>query len=345
MSAPASLIPRCVNSGSFVTAYTLTELIARTREARIVLPICSLGTTAEQLSALGPWVLPPLYHEALTADLKDQLVTRIRQCIPYYEGTQARANWQGRVDVVELPRTPPPSRPKPRIFAFSVDTGVEQHGPHLPLATDTIQSYAVLEKLATEFDGFVVGPPVDYGQLTWGLPFGFSIDVTAPLITRYVTGFANAIVDWLSPAALYVVDVHGSLVHRNGIQAGLKASRCAHHAFRWLHDSLLAFSGERGDMHAGGVETILVETISRDLLDARWWPGRKPDLIANEMPVPTAVDLSSDLGKFIRHVESGAPNGIIGRLENYDSLEGSALFARMCEVARTDVQALIARIG
>lgn len=345
MPAPESLIPRRVNSGSFITAYTHAELIARTRDARIVLPICSLGTTPEQLAALGPWVLPPLYHEALTGDLKTQLVTRIRQCIPYFEGTQARANWKGRLDVVELPRTPLPPRPKPRIFAFSVDTGVEQHGPHLPLATDTIQSYAVLEKLATEFEGFVVGPPVDYGQLTWGLPFGFSIDVTAPLITSYVTGFANAIVDWLAPAALYVVDVHGSLVHRNGIQAGLKASRCPHHAFRWLHDSLLAFSAERGDMHAGGVETILVETISRDLLDARWWPGRKQELTAHQMPVQTAVDLSGDLGKFIRQVESGSPNGIIGRLENYDSLDGAALFERMLGVARADVRQLLERIG
>jgi creatinine amidohydrolase len=287
--------------------------------------------------------LPPLYHEALTADLKDQLVTRIRQCIPFYEGTQARANWKGRVEVVELPRTPPPPQPKPRVFAFSVDTGVEQHGPHLPLATDTIQSYAVLEKLATEFDGFVVGPPVDYGQLTWGLPFGFSIDVTAPLITRYVTGFANAIVDWLAPAALYVVDVHGSVIHQNAIRAGLKASRCPRHAFRWLHDSLTTFSADRADMHAGGVETILVETISRDLLDARWWPGRSQELAAHQMPVPTAVELSSDLTKFIRHVESGSLNGIIGRLENYTALDGAALLERMREVARVDVRQLLDR--
>ena len=44
MTAPALLIPRRINTGSFITAYTLTELIERTRDARIVLPICSLGT-------------------------------------------------------------------------------------------------------------------------------------------------------------------------------------------------------------------------------------------------------------------------------------------------------------
>ncbi|GIT28137.1 MAG: hypothetical protein Ct9H300mP1_01830 [Planctomycetaceae bacterium] len=107
-----------------------------------------------------------------------------------------------------------------------------KHGPHLPLATDTLQSYAVLERLAAERDGVVIAPPVDYGQLTWGLPFGMSIDITAALLTRYVPGvFANAIVDWLQPAAAYVVDVHGSIVHRTAIQDGLAASNIDHWSF------------------------------------------------------------------------------------------------------------------
>ena len=51
--------------------------------------------------------------------------------------------------------SPPPGR-RPRILAFSVDTAVEEHGPHLPLATDRIQSYAVLAKLAEETAGLAL---------------------------------------------------------------------------------------------------------------------------------------------------------------------------------------------
>lgn len=308
-----------------------------------MLPVCSLGTPAERLGGLGPWVLPPLYHEALTAELQTELIERIRQCFPYYQGSRARAEWKGRLDVVELPRTPPPSRAKPRVVAFSIDTAVEQHGPHLPLATDTIQSYAVLERLAAEVEGVVVGPPLDYGQLTWGLPFGFSIDITAPLLTRYVTGFANAIVDWLAPDALYVVDVHGSIVHRNAIQAGLKASRCRHHAFRWLYDPLTAFGPERGDVHAGGIETAIIHAIGTGLVDAAWWPDRLDDLAVGQLSAQTANELSSDVGQFVRYVESRPLNGIVGKIHNFFDLDGPSLIDRMLGVARGDMQRLIER--
>lgn len=41
----------------------------------------------------------------------------------------------------------------------------EQHGPHLPLATDTIMARALAERLATAVNGIVL-PAVEYGQTT-----------------------------------------------------------------------------------------------------------------------------------------------------------------------------------
>jgi len=40
---------------------------------------------------------------------------------------------------------------------------VEQHGPHLPLSTDTLQAWAVAAR-AAEKVGAIVAPPVHYGQ-------------------------------------------------------------------------------------------------------------------------------------------------------------------------------------
>ena len=186
----------------------------------------------------------------------------------------------------------------------------------------------------------MIAPPVDYGQLTWGLPFGMSIDITAALLTRYVTGFANAIVDWLQPTAAYVVDVHGSIVHRTAIQDGLAASNIDRWSFRWLHDPLVALSGDRGDQHAGGVETALIEWINPALVDADWWPARRDELLATQMSLPDAVSLSADLPAFIERVESEGLNGIVGGLENYDVVEGSDLAERILEVARGDLEEL-----
>lgn len=336
-------LPARINTGPWLAGYSLAALQRQANAARIVLPICSLGTPPETLARLAPFVLPPLYHEALDDALRSELLAQIRRCFPFNGGSLARAGFRGRLDVVEVPAVrPAPPAARPRVLAFSVDTAVEQHGPHLPLATDMIQSYAVLERLAARNEGFVVGPAVDYGQLTWGLPFGFSIDVTAALTARYVRGFANAVIDWQAPEALYVVDVHGSLVHRNAIQEGLRSSRCRRWAFRWLHEPLVAFAGDRGDQHAGGVETALVEHIDRNLVDPALWPGRIEDLAARQMTVRQAAELSSSLPRFIAEVEAHPFNGIIGDIRNYPRLDASLLMNRMLEVAQQDVRGLLA---
>ena len=178
-------------------------------------------------------MLPPLYHEALDDELRTALLERIRTCFPFHESTDRAGS--ASFDVVDLPKTVhPPPVSRPRVLAFSVDTAVEEHGPHLPLATDTLQSYAVLERLAEESDALAIAPPLDYGQLTWGLPFGLSIDITAPLLTRYVTAYADALTAWTAPESLYVVDVHGSIVHRTAIIDGLAASGIARWSFRFF---------------------------------------------------------------------------------------------------------------
>lgn len=337
-------LPTLINTGPWVAGYTLEALRARVRTDRIVLPICSFGTTRESLATLAPLVLPPLYHEGLDSDpgLKTAIVDRIRTCFPFFTGTRDRADFAGTFEVVELPRqTPVPPAQAPRVLAFSIDTAIEQHGPHLPLATDTMQSYAVLHRLAARHAAITLGPPLDYGHLTWGLPFGFSIDLTPPLVTRYVRGCVDALLAWQNPAALYVVDVHGSLAHRQAIQQALRASRCARWAFRWLYEPLIPFSHDRGDAHAGGVETALIAHISPDLVDGRWWPQRSDELAARQMLMADAVGLSSDLTQFIAQVEAHGLNGIVGEVRHASRLDAADLLQRMVDVAEADIAPLL----
>lgn len=336
-------LPTRINTGPWLAGYSLDELRKRVAAGqRLALPICSLGTPPEQLAQLAPLVLPPLYHEALDDDLKAAMLAQVRRCFPFLDGSRERAASRVLFDIVELPlvRPTPPAR-RPKVLAFSIDTAVEQHGPHLPLATDTIQSYGVLRRLASDVEGFVMGPPLDYGHLTWGLPFGFSIDLTPSLVARYVEKFVKAVVEWLAPEFLYVVDVHGSQAHRAMIQQGLRASGFPRWAFRWLYDPLMEFSADRGDQHAGGVETALVELIGRELVDSAWWPHRVEALAAGQMKMAHAVELSADMARFIRAVEGGNFNGIVGDVRNYFRVNAEELMDRMLAVARKDVQTLI----
>lgn len=273
-------------------------------------------------------------------DLKQKLVEQILRCFPQYSPADATVN-TGRVQVVEIPGVPLPPRAAPKVLAFSVDTAVEEHGPHLPLGTDTLQSYSVLQHLQQEIDGFEVFRPIDYGQLTWGLPFGFSVDLTAPLLSAYVTHFANAVMNWMKPQALYVVDVHGSITHRQAIVDGLEASHAKRWAFRWLHEPLAEFASARGDQHAGGVETALVEHGNRELIDADWFPARIDEIAAGQMSFQQAVKLSSDLAAFTNRVREHNFNGVIGDIDNYNDLDASLMFHRMREIARRDVDQLL----
>ena len=345
MSLVSSYLPSRINSGPFVSSYSLPVLESKLGKHRWILPICSLTTSTEQLAELGPLVLPPLYREALDPSLQEALLSRISECFPYFRGTRKRGQVADQVEVVEVPAGSTATAPQDQIVGFSVDTAVEEHGPHLPLATDTIQSYGVLGRLAQQSSDLEMIRPIDYGHLTWGLPFGMSIDITPPLLTRYVTGFANAVQRWLQPRALYVVDVHGSIVHREAIQEGLQQSDCQKYAFRWLHDPLVEFAGQRGDQHAGGVETVLVEALNAALVDERWWPERIDHLMAGQMDLATALELSGDVRDFIAHVErlessEEACNGIVGVIENARQLDATDLLERMLTVARADLEGL-----
>jgi creatinine amidohydrolase/Fe(II)-dependent formamide hydrolase-like protein len=165
------------------------------------------------------------------------------------------------------------------------------------------------------------------------------------LLTRYVAGFARAVMEWARPEALYVVDVHGSIVHRTAIMDGLANSGCPRWAFRWLHDSLVEFAGDRGDQHAGGVETVLVELINEKLVDEQLWPAKMDEIAAGQMEMDRAIELSGDLAEFIEVVEASSQqqfplNGIVGDIENARQLDAAEMMQRMLRVVSEDLESL-----
>ena len=336
-----AMIPQCVNTGAWVAAWTLDQLRALPADCRFTLPICSLHTPVNALHEAGRLCLPPLYLEAVALDdgLRDLIVDQILRCFPVWNDPVGN---RARVDVVEHELTDQATPEfSGRVVAFSVDTAVEEHGPHLPLGTDTIQSYSVLHALRDERADFDPVRPLDYGQLTWGLPFGFSVDLTTAFVTRYVRAYVNALIKHCGAEMMYVVDVHGSITHRQAIVEGLQTSDCSRWAFRWLHEPLAEFASARGDQHAGGVETSLVEHVSEHLIDREWFPAREEQLVAGGMTLEKAVELTPHLSGFRQYVVKEGANGIVGDIRNYHTLNSSELFARMLDLAREDVALLV----
>ena len=152
--------------------------------------------------------------------------------------------------------------------------------------------------------------------------------------------------NWLQPSGIYVVDVHGSIVHRQAIEEGLRISGCDNYRFRWLHEPLIQFAGERGDQHAGGVETALVELISPSLVDRTIFPENINGIKAGQMNMDEAIELAEDLPAFVKRVEesleSRTPlNGIVGDIENYEYLDAQEMMQRMWNVASDDLRNLL----
>ncbi len=343
MDDPGSYLPSRLNAGRWITAYTLNYLQLRLRYHRVVLPICSLGTPVSELEQVGRYLLPPLYHEVFAddPDLKQEIIEQLHECFPYLNGTVRRDELIDDIQIVELPVRARPAPKSPRVLGVAADTAINQHGPHLPLASDSIQSHCILQQLESERSGFHIGPPVEYGLSPWGLPFGLSIDITPSLLRRYVRGFADAIDRWAAPQSVYVVSVQESDEHRAAVEQGLRDSRIETWRFRWLYEPLIEFTRERGDLHAGGVETVLMEQMQRDLVDSQWWPDTLDALTMLQLSAAEANELAADLHRFAALLNTRPLNGIVGDVNNSHGLDADELVNRMLDLARYDLRRLM----
>jgi len=182
----------------------------------------------------------------------------------------------------------------------------EQHGPHLPLDTDTQVAVALASPLGVRSD-VVVAPPVAFGASGEhsGFPGTLSIghDVLADLLVEIVRSARGAFSG--------VVFVSG---HGGNAEALARASRRA----RLEGDAVLCWAPTvvGGDAHAGRTETALMLAISpsdvrRDAIE----PGCPGDL--------------SGLMNVLRTdgVHAASPNGVLGDPVGATAAEGEDLLA------------------
>jgi creatinine amidohydrolase len=179
----------------------------------------------------------------------------------------------------------------------------EQHGPHLPLGTDTI----IARALAASVRDAVVAPALPYGS------------------SGEHAGFAGTLS--IGQAALELVLVE--LVHSSGFPRVLFV--CAHGgnaeplaaAVRTLREEgrrVWAWSPRwKGDSHAGRIETSLMLALTPDLVQPAWAPG-------NTSPL---VELMPRLRS--EGVRAVSPNGVLGDPAGASAEEGRALLAAAFE--------------
>lgn len=194
----------------------------------------------------------------------------------------------------------------------------EQHGPHLPFATDTLIAQAVAERLG-ERTGATVAPPVAYGASGEHQGFRGTVSIGHEALSSLLVELIRSVSTWAGRIVL--VNGHGGNVQT--LREVVPRMRGETHDVAWLPAGLPG-----GDAHAGRSETSLM----MHLLPAAVRLDRLEAGAAGEL-----VDLLPALRA--GGVVAVSPNGVLGDPRGASAEEGADLFDAICAWAERRLQA------
>lgn len=126
---------------------------------------------------------------------------------------------------------------------------LEQHGPHLPLDTDTTVAAAVAEAVAAQLPGSWVAPPVAYGASGEHQHFAGTVSVGHVVLRAVVVELVRSLRTWARRVVL--VNGHGGNVRT--LESAVAQLVVEGHDVAWLPCAV-----RTGDLHAGRTETSLM---------------------------------------------------------------------------------------
>jgi mycofactocin system creatininase family protein len=187
----------------------------------------------------------------------------------------------------------------------------EQHGPHLPLTTDTDIAVALVRGLADARPDVVAAPPLAYGSSGEHAGFDGTLSIGREAVELVMVELARSASETFG-RVLFVCAHGGNEAPLRRAEQRLRGEGRAVRA--WL-------PGWSGDAHAGRLETSLMLAIAPERVAL----GRAT---AGER-TPLAELMPRLVGAGVRAV---SPNGVLGDPAGASAAEGRALLA--AEIAR-----------
>ena len=186
----------------------------------------------------------------------------------------------------------------------------EQHGPHLPLSTDTDIAVALCAELATRRSNIMVAPAVPYGSSGEHAGFAGTLSIGQAALELLLVELVRSATETF--AAVLIVSGHGG----NSEAVGRAVSTLAAEG----HNVLVFQPRAHGDAHAGRVETSLQ-------LHLRPWT------VAYERAEPGNPHPLGELLPELRRngVRAVSPNGVLGDPAGASSAEGARLFSQLLD--------------
>ena len=204
----------------------------------------------------------------------------------------------------------------PRRLVLAVPIGsCEQHGPHLPLGTDTIIAEALARGLAAAEPDVAVAPPLAVTASGEHADFPGTLSLGTAVTTAVLVELARS-ADWA--AGLVLVNGHGG--NTDAVAAAVATIRReGRNVLAWwpTHDPEPA-RGAPADVHAGHVETSLLLAL-------------RPELVASDRLAAGNTSPLADLMPALRSggVAAVSPNGVLGDPRTATLDAGSRLLDRL----------------
>ena len=196
----------------------------------------------------------------------------------------------------------------------------EQHGPHLPLDTDTRIATAVASTVAERLAGdWLLAPAIGYGASGEHQGFPGTVSIGTAALRLLLVEFGRSACDWASK--LVFVNGHGGNVE--AVAAATTLLREEGRDVAWCSCEVVG-----ADAHAGHTETsVLLHISPNDVWVDEWLPG-------NDAPLAELMPQLQRGG-----VAAVSPVGVLGNPTTASAADGARIFAEMVETCERRIVA------
>lgn len=182
---------------------------------------------------------------------------------------------------------------------------IEQHGPHLPLDTDTVIARAVADRMAIALGDAWVAPAVSYGSSGEHQAFPGTCSIGTEALRLLVVELVRSVRCWAERVVL--VNAHGGNV--SAVRDAVEQLRFEGHDVTWV-----PCATEDVDLHAGRTETSLMLNL------APWSVRRDRAEAGNTQPLHEILPAMQSGG-----VVAVSANGVLGDPAGATAAEGALL--------------------
>lgn len=195
---------------------------------------------------------------------------------------------------------------------------IEQHGPHLPLDTDTAIARAVADRMALALGDASVAPAVSYGASGEHQAFPGTCSIGPEALRMVLVELVRSIRCWAQRVAL--VNAHGG--NLTAVRGAVEQLRFEGHDVAWV-----PCTTEEVDLHAGRTETSLMLHL------APWSVRHDRAEAGNTQPLQEILPAMLAGG-----VAAVSANGVLGDPTGATAAEGARLLDRIVDRALHDLR-------